>query len=84
MRLAVLTCAATAALALAACSNNSPEETAPAATSEAVEASGIADEAAVTAAEDQAAADARAAADAAGPMAAPATEPAPTTPVEGQ
>ncbi|MBU1385118.1 MAG: hypothetical protein KKG14_07355 [Alphaproteobacteria bacterium] len=91
MRIVALIVASAAALTLAACGNNA-EETAPEASTEAAEASGIADQAAVTVTEDQAAADAKAAADAAAasevaqtaPAAAPAvTEPAPTMPAEG-
>jgi hypothetical protein len=87
MRLVALIAASAAALALTACNN--AEEKAPAASSEAVEASGIADQDAVNVTLDQAAADAKAAADAAAASemaqtqtpaaapAAPAAEPAP-------
>lgn len=63
MRITALIVAASAALALTACQKG--EEQAPAASSEAVEASGVADPAAVNVSVDQAAADAQAAAEAA-------------------
>jgi type IV secretory pathway VirB10-like protein len=80
MRITALIVAATAALALTACQK--AEEKAPDASSEAAEASGVADPAAANTTIDQAAADARAAAEAAGAAelapaaaAAPAPEP---------
>jgi uncharacterized lipoprotein NlpE involved in copper resistance len=82
MRIVALIAASAAALALAACSNNA-EEKAPEAPSEAVEASGIADQSAVTVTEEQAAADAKAAADAAAASETAQATPAPATPVEG-
>jgi uncharacterized lipoprotein NlpE involved in copper resistance len=82
MRIVALIAASAAALTLAACNNNA-EDKAPDATSEAAEASGIADQSAVTVTEDQAAADAKAAADAAAASQVAQTDPAPTTPVEG-
>ena len=63
MRLVALIAASAAALALAACNN--AEEKAPAGSTEAVEAAGIADQDAVNVTVEQAAADAKAAADAA-------------------
>ncbi|NJC40332.1 putative low-complexity protein [Brevundimonas alba] len=86
MRIIALIAASAAALSLAAC--NKAEEKAPDASTEAVEASGIADQAAVDQSVEQTAADAKAAADAsaASEMAqaepAPAAAPAPATPVE--
>ena len=87
MRLTALIAASAAALALVACGDKA-EEKAPEATTEAAEAAGIADQAAVTVTEDQAAADAKAAADAAlasevATTPAPSTDAAPATPVEG-
>jgi hypothetical protein len=84
MRIVALIAASAAALSLAAC--NKTEEKAPDASTEAVEASGIADQAAVTVTQDQAAADAKAAADAAevSKLAQTQAEPEPATPVEGQ
>lgn len=78
MRITALIVAASAALALTACQKS--DEKAPDASSEAVEASGVADPAAANVSIDQAAADARAAAEtaAAAEMApAAAAEPAP-------
>lgn len=83
MRIALVLVASAAALTLAACNNNA-EEKAPDASSEAVEASGIADQAAVTVTEEQAAADAKAAADAAAASETAQSAPTPPTPVEGQ
>lgn len=87
MRITALIAASAAALALAACGDNA-KETVPEASTEAVEAAGIADEAAVQQTVEQNAADAQAAAEAAaasqvaqGEPAPAATEPA--TPVEG-
>ena len=83
MRIVALIAASAAALTLAAC--NKAEEKAPEASTEAVEASGIADEAAVTVTQDQAAADAKAAADQAMAEETAQAEPAaaqPATPVE--
>ncbi|HYD28054.1 hypothetical protein [Brevundimonas sp.] len=74
MRIVALIAASAAALTLAAC--NKAEEKAPEASTEAVEASGIADEAAVTVTQDQAAADAKAAADAAAASETAQAEPA--------
>lgn len=84
MRIVALIAASAAALTLAAC--NKAEEKAPDASTEAVEASGIADQAAVTVTQDQAAADAKAAAEQALAEEAAQAEPAgaqPATPVEG-
>jgi len=80
MRITALIVAASAALALTACQK--AEEKADAASTEAVEAAGVADPAAANVTIDQAAADARAAADAAAaaepaPAAADAAAPAP-------
>jgi len=72
MRITALVVAA-AALSLTACQK--AEEPASAAPSEAVEAAGVADPAAVTTTIDQAAADAQAAAEAAVPTPAPAPAP---------
>ena len=82
MRIAALAVASVAALTLAACNNNA-EEKAPDASTEAQEAAGIADEAAVQQTVEQNAADAQAAADAAAASEVAQTEPAPATPVEG-
>jgi len=82
MRIVALIAASAAALTLAGCNNNA-EEKAPEAASEAAEASGIADQAAVTVTEDQAAADAQAAAEAAAASEVAQADPAPATPVEG-
>ena len=81
MRIVAMIAASAAALTLVACNN--ADEKAPDAASEAVEASGIADQSAVTVTEDQAAADAKAAADAAAASEVAQAEPAPATPVEG-
>jgi hypothetical protein len=83
MRIVALIAASAAALSLAAC--NKTEEKAPEASTEAVEASGIADQAAVTVTQDQAAADAKAAAEASAAALdqSPPAEPEPATPVEG-
>ena len=84
MRIVALIAASAAALSLAAC--NKAEEPAPEASTEAAEATGIADQAAVTVTQDQAAADAKAAADAAAASEVAQAEPSgtqPATPVEG-
>lgn len=81
MRITALIAVSAAALALVACGDKA-EEAAPEATSEAVEASGIADQAAVTVTEDQAAADAKAAAEAAAASEVAQADPVPATPVE--
>lgn len=78
MRITVLVVAA-ATLALTACQK--AEEPASAAPSEAVEAAGVADPAAVTATIDQAAADAQTAADAASPSPVPAPAPQAVGPI---
>lgn len=78
MRITALVVAA-ATLALTACQK--AEEPAAAAPSEAVEASGVADPAAVTTTIDQAAADAQAAAEAAAPIPTPAPAPEAVGPV---
>ena len=77
MRIIALIVAASAALALTACQK--AEEKAPDASSEAVEAAGVADPAAANVSIDQAAADAQAAADqaAAAELAPAAAQPAP-------
>jgi len=83
MRIEALIVAATAALALTACQKT--EEKAEGASTEAVEASGVADPTAATTTIDQAAADAQAAAEAAAaaelaPAPAPAAAPAAAAP----